>query len=69
MKYHSVAELRSELIHMVEAISNLRERDMYGIIEKIRQYCGESRYDPAFFSRQKLKATPHKKCQERQDVI
>lgn len=34
MKYHSVAELRSELIHMVEAISNLRERDMYGIIEK-----------------------------------
>lgn len=34
MKYHSAIELRRELMYMVEAISDLREQDMYGIIEK-----------------------------------
>lgn len=34
MKYNSAEELRDELMYMVEAISDLRDQDMYGIIEK-----------------------------------
>ena len=33
MKYNSTEDLKSELIHLVEAISDLRKQDMYGIIE------------------------------------
>ena len=34
MKYNSAEELRNELMYIVEAISDLRKQDMYGIIEK-----------------------------------
>ena len=34
MKYNSLEELNDELMYMVEAISDLREQDMYGIIER-----------------------------------
>ncbi len=34
MKYNSVEELKNELINMVDEISELREQNMYGVIEK-----------------------------------
>lgn len=33
IKYKSVKEIKNELIHLVDAISDLRKQDMYGIIE------------------------------------
>ena len=49
MKYNSAEELKNELLYMVKAISDLREQDMYGIIEKNSAAVLENRLDPAFF--------------------